>query len=110
MLKQLNNHKSKVVVLTNMEGSRGVDFKFDNGKTPAHVVIAWTPTINEYATLLQAHNRGSRNSYVPSESSLICDKRDWSSRFPIHLEAALGIMKSYYEHGNDNIKLKVKFA
>jgi len=66
LLEQLNSYNKKVVVLTNMEGSRGVDFKFNNGLSPAHVVIAWTPTQNEFATLLQAVNRGSRNCYIPS--------------------------------------------
>lgn len=66
--KKLNEvAKDNFVVVTTVEGARGVDYK---GSHSAHVIIAFKP--NSYSECVQALGRGCRELSSFAEGTIIC--------------------------------------
>ena len=81
-LDRLRHLSGNVVVLVDLDGSRGVDYMFLD-YTPAHVILAFTPNKLEYGLLFQALSRGCRNFQKHCEGTLVVEKEQWEINFGI---------------------------
>ena len=98
-------------MLTDIEGSRGVDYKFKD-TTSAHVIIAFNPKKSHYSTLMQALSRGSRDCEKGCNGTLVCDKELWdiNQEPSIELHSNIEAMRIEFEQGSINIQNKIKFC
>ena len=72
VLKGIAKVGNRIVVIINIMGSRGVDYKFLNGIC-AHVIILHTPLSTDYSLVYQALSRGCRDSTKTCTGTLVVD-------------------------------------
>ena len=74
--------------------------------------MCFTPSKNDYAKILQALSRGSRDCNIPCFGGLIVDWVKWAGNHSVQLKYSTIIdgMRQDFVEGNLNIRNKVKFA
>ena len=66
--------------MCNLEGSRGVDYKFYRGE-PAYVILAYTPHESDHATIVQALARGCRDFNKSCKGGLVVETEQWNEYY-----------------------------